>query len=230
MNELRRATIAAVLPYAVWMVLMFGLEPTAVNYALRTGLTAAALSVVAPLSLAPFTPWCRFRQGKPVPQLLWGVLVGLVVCFLWIWPEQFAGYRDFNVLGFLGFGAPAVEETSPYAPETCGWALTWTKLVGSAFIIAPVEELFFRSLLYRWLQKGDWTKVDLAKFDLSAFVWMVGIFALEHHTRLAAGAMAGALYGFLAIRKGLGSAVIAHVVTNLVLGLYVIRYGQWGFW
>ena len=59
---------------------------------------------------------------------------------------------------------------------------------------------------------------------------MVGLFALEHHTRLAAGAMAGAFYGWLAIRKGVGSAVIAHVTTNLLLGLYVILKGQWGFW
>ena len=45
-----------------------------------------------------------------------------------------------------------------------------------------------------------------------------------------AGAMAGAFYGLVAIRQGVGAAVVAHVVTNLLLGLYVIHTGQWGFW
>ena len=80
------------------------------------------------------------------------------------------------------------------------------------------------------LQRSDWTKVDPARFDLSAFLWMVSLFALEHHTRLAAGAMAGAVYGLVAIRRGIGAAVVAHVVTNLLLGLYVIHTGQWNFW
>ena len=42
--------------------------------------------------------------------------------------------------------------------------------------------------------------------------------------------MAGAVYGLLAIRKGLASAIIAHVVTNLTLAIYVIRLSAWSFW
>lgn len=225
-----KATLAAVLPYGVWMALLCGLEATAGGYAVRSALTTVALSVALLFGRTAFRPWHAERNGGPVQTALWGVLVGAVVCFLWIWPERFAWYRDFNVLGFLGFGSPSVEEASPYDPAVCGWTLTWIRLAGSAFVIAPAEELFFRSFLYRWLQKGDWTKVALSRFDLSAFVWMVALFALGHHTRLAAGAMAGVAYGFLAIRKGLGAAVVAHMTTNLVLGLYVIRNGLWGFW
>ena len=140
-------------------------------------------------------------------------------------------YRDFSLLGALGLaGQAASPGQSPYDPAVCGWTLTWVRLAGSAFVIAPVEELFFRSFLYRWLQKGDWTKVPLSRFDLAAFLWTAGVFALEHHTRLAAGAMAGAAYGLLAVRRGLGAAIVAHVVTNLALGLYVVQTGEWGFW
>ena len=63
-----------------------------------------------------------------------------------------------------------------------------------------------------------------------AFLWMVGVFALEHHTRIGVGAMAGAAYGLLAVRRGLGTAIVAHAATNLALGLYVIHTGEWGFW
>ena len=47
---------------------------------------------------------------------------------------------------------------------------------------------------------------------------------------VALAAMAGAAYGALAIRKGLGAAVTAHVTTNLALAVYVIARGEWALW
>ncbi len=203
---------------------MFALPATAEAYALRTALTLLAL-------LASFFLSRTYTKGSDPFVYVWGLGVGVIVCVLWILPEYWSSYREFSLIGFIGLtGGAATSEPSPYEPATCGWTLTWVKLIGSAFVIAPVEELFFRSFLYRWLQKGDWTRVDLKHFDWSAFLWMVGLFALEHHTRLAAGAMAGAFYGYLAIRRGIGAAILAHIVTNLLLGLYVIYRGAWGFW
>lgn len=224
-----RFTQAAVLPYVVWMALLFSLPATAGTYALRTALTAFLLVASLWGAGGVFRPWSFVRTSA---SWFWGLLIGLVVCFLWIFPEQFAWYRETSLLGLVGLAGPVGADPgpSPYEPAVCGWTLTWVKLFGSAFIIAPVEELFFRSFLYRWLQRSDWTAVDPRRFDWSAFLWMVGLFALEHHTRLAAGAMAGAFYGWLAIRKGLGSAILAHMTTNLVLGLYVIYRQQWLFW
>ena len=114
-------------------------------------------------------------------------------------------------------------------PAVCGWTLTIVKLIGSAFVIAPVEEVFFRSFLYRRLQARDFRAVPLSRFDLSSFLWMVFLFTLEHDRPVVA-ALAGAAYGLLAIRFGLGSAIVAHVVTNLALGLHVICRGEWWFW
>ena len=58
---------------------------------------------------------------------------------------------------------------------------------------------------------------------------MVFLFTLEHDRPLAA-ALAGALYGFAAIRWGLASAIAAHVTTNLLLALHVIFSNSWAFW
>ena len=171
-----------------------------------------------------------YRDWTVREALLPGLLAGLVVGALWIVPEQFAWYRETSLMKFLGLAPAVADAASPYDPATCGWPLTLVRLAGSAFVIAPVEEIFFRSFLYRALQSRDWTKVPLNRFDMSAFLWMVGLFALEHDTRLAAGAMAGAFYGLLAIRRGLGAAIVAHVTTNLALGVFVIVTKQWGFW
>ena len=161
-------------------------------------------------------------------RLLGGLLAGILVTVLWIVPEISPFYRTWFCWP-IGSLPAAPDGPSPYDPAVCGWALTIAKLVGSAFVIAPVEEVFFRSFIYRWLQQRDFRAVPLSRFDLSAFLWTVFLFTLEHDRPLAA-ALAGAVYGFVAIRWGLASAILAHVTTNLLLALHVIFRGAWAFW
>ena len=222
-------------PFVTWIALQMVLPATAGAYAVRT--VATALVGV----------WClwnvRSRSGKSAAspnaahlgeaalsplRLFLGLLVGIVVTVLWIAPECATFYRTWFCWP-IGSLPPAPTAPSPYEPAVCGWALTITKLIGSALVIAPVEEVFFRSFLYRWLQKRDFLSIPLSRFNLSAFLWMVFLFTLEHDRPLAA-AMAGAAYGFAAIRFGLASAIVAHVTTNLLLALYVIHQNAWTFW
>ena len=222
-------------PFAAWILLQTVLPATAWAYAVRTVATAL------------MGAWClwegRSRSGKSAAspntahlgeaalsplRLVIGLLVGVLVTVLWIAPECSTFYRTWFCwpLGSLPASSSA---PSPYEPAVCGWTLTTVKLIGSAFVIAPVEEVFFRSFLYRWLQKRDFRAVPLSRFNLSAFLWMVFLFTLEHDRPLAA-AIAGALYGLAAIRFGLASAIAAHVATNLLLALYVIHQNAWAFW
>ena len=216
-------------PFATWIALQTALPATAWAYAVR----AAATALVGVFCL---------RQGGPRPvaaaplgeaalsplRLFIGILIGVLVTALWIAPEFSTFYRTWFCwpIGSLPTASPA---PSPYEPAVCGWTLTITKLIGSAFVIAPVEEVFFRSFLYRWLQKRDFLSVPLSRFNLSAFLWMVFLFTLEHDRPLAA-AVAGAAYGLAAVRFGLASAIVAHVATNLLLAIYVIHQGAWAFW
>jgi hypothetical protein len=56
------------------------------------------------------------------------------------------------------------------------------------------------------------------------------IFGLVHYEWLA-GILCGLVYQWLVIRKGrLGDAMTAHALTNLLLGLWVVWRGAWGFW
>jgi CAAX prenyl protease-like protein len=55
-------------------------------------------------------------------------------------------------------------------------------------------------------------------------------FALEHHLWFA-GLLAGVAYGWLYIRAGnLWVPVVAHTITNGLLGVWVLHTGHWEFW
>ena len=132
-----------------------------------------------------------------------GVGAGLAVFVVWIAPEM-----------WLGVGTPVTAAESPYSPLNCGWGLALAKLAASAFVIPVAEELFFR----KWL------------VDFAGFWWMVALFAVEHGERWYLGAAAGVAYGLVAKRFGLRAAVVAHVFTNLCLGILVLHLGRWQFW
>ena len=222
MEKFRKASVFFILPFAAWMGLMFVLPATATAYAIRSAVTLGVGIVCLILwrQSGRATNVCGEPAKRPLSvgiQAAAGITVGVIVCALWIalpaWP----------------FPEPTAPDPSPYAPSVCGWMLTLAKLAGSAFVIAPVEELFFRSFLYRWLVDRNFLAVPLSRFDLSAFLWTILLFTLEHDRPVAA-AITGALYGLLAIKAGIGAAIAAHVTTNLLLGLHVIYHNAWQFW
>ena len=188
-------------PFAAWMTLMALLPATAWAYAARTGVVAAMLAAAAASS--------RFKvQSSKCGKwnnLLLGLVVGFLVFAIWILPEQFdwAWYRKWCIIG--EGGTQAVAEASA--------VMIAIRLLGSAFVISIAEELFFR----KWL------------IGFAGFWWTVALFAVEHDRWLVA-AICGVVYGWLYLRKGLGAAIVAHVTTNLVLGIWVLKTGQWQFW
>lgn len=211
-----------VAPFATWIALQMALPVTAWAYAVRTATTA--LVGIFCLGLVWRTRPPTWMGGRHACA---GLLAGFVVCVLWIAPEYAVWYQTWLT---LPFGVPPPPPTpSPYEPAVCGWVLTAVKLFGSAFVIAPAEEFFFRSYLYRRLQAHDFQAVEPTRFDGQAFLWTVLLFTLEHNRPVVA-ALAAAIYGLLAIRHGIGAAVLAHVVTNLALGLHVICRREWWFW
>ena len=198
-----RKSFWLIAPYATWMVLMAALPATATAYAVRTAVVALLL-LCACCFKGPRSSFLTSGRESASP-LLGGFLVGLAVFVIWILPEQFdiPLYRRFCIIG--EGGTQAVAEASA--------AMIAVRLVGSAFVISVAEELFFR----KWL------------IGFAGFWWMVGLFAIEHDRWLVA-AICGIAYGLLYLRRGLGAAIVAHVTTNLVLGLWVLKTGQWQFW
>jgi len=226
------AARAHAVPFIAWMLLMLVLSktelPSAVGYAMRTSLCVALL--------AWLRPW-RWYTGLRVANLPVAVLVGVVVCVVWILPEspwlsRFPALQEFCLRHLmLPFGKlPVVAEISAYAPDSCGWPLTIVRLLGSAVVIAVIEEFFWRGFLYRWLRDQDFVSLDLGAFDWKMLLLTSVLFGFEHQ-RWFVGILAGLAYGWLAIRtRDIWAVSLAHGITNLLLGLYVLKTGAYGFW
>jgi len=108
--------------------------------------------------------------------------------------------------------------------------LTLVRLAGSAFVIAIIEEFFWRGFLYRWLLGSPFLKFNLGTMHVGMF-WIVALlFGLEH-TRWMVGILAGVAYGYLVIRtRDIWAGCIAHITTNLLLGIYVLITRSYHFW
>lgn len=149
------------------------------------------------------------------------ILAGFVVLVLWIVPEGhypllLAGPAPFDPFGALS--------------RPAAWLWIAVRLFGAALLVPVVEEFFWRGFLIRWLVHLDFRAVALGTFTWYSFVATSVLFALEHD-RWLPGLLAGVAYNLLFYRtRSLRACILAHAVTNLGLGVYVLAAGQWRFW
>jgi CAAX prenyl protease-like protein len=184
-----------------------------------------ALQVVLPAALLAW--WWReygelARQTLPsVREWLLAVAAGVAVFFLWIALD--APWMQ------ISFGAAPPFDARD-ATGAIDWPLVAMRLAGAALLVPVMEELFWRSFLMRWIQHPVFERVAPAAVGLRAVVLATFMFMLAHTLWLAA-IVAGLAYAWLYIRTGkLWVAVIAHAVTNGVLGAWVVATGNWQFW
>ncbi len=151
------------------------------------------------------------------------VLVAVAVFVIWIAPQQ-----------FLGFGArhdgfnPDVFAENPAAY----WATVLLRFLRLVVIVPLVEEIFWRGFLLRYFVDEKFNLVPFGKFTWLSFAVVTVGFMLVHSTAdWPAALLTGALYNWVAYRtKSLGACVLAHALTNLLLGLWIMNTRQWGFW
>jgi len=105
-----------------------------------------------------------------------------------------------------------------------------TRIFGSTFIVPPLEEVFYRSFLYRYIANQNFLSVPFNKFLPLPFFATAIIFGLSHNEWLA-GILCGAAFQWLVLRKNrLGDAMTAHAITNFLLGVWIVWKHDWHFW
>lgn len=165
--------------------------------------------------------WPHYELKRP-KHPVWTILLGLVVLLIWISPQElFATPQRFN-----GFN-PTIFESAAGFYSAIG--LRFLRLV---IVVPLLEEIFWRGFLLRNLIDPVFERIPFGTFSWSSFSLVTVAFALAHWgPDFVPALITGALYNWVAYRtRSLSSCVLAHAVTNLGLGIYILATGQWGFW
>lgn len=227
--EHKDAWIPHVIPFVAWIFLMGILgEAAGWKYATRSAVCLALLLY--------FRPWRWYDriQWKHVPL---SIGVGVFVCAFWIlFESDFMArfeivHRMYMTIGTqMPWSLAAPLEQIVYSPDRVGWGLTIARLLGSAIVIAIIEEFFWRGWMYRWIVNEDFLSVDHGTLRWKSLLFMALMFSTIHH-RWVAAFVCGICYGLLYIRtRDIWAAATAHMVTNFLLGVYVLWSGKYEFW
>lgn len=149
--------------------------------------------------------------------------VALLALVLWIAPQAIFGFAP-RADGFN----PEVFSDQPAAY----WATVCLRFLRLVVVVPLVEEIFWRGFLLRYLINEKFSTVPVGSFSWLSFSAVTLGFGFAHaRADWIPALITGALYNCVAYRtKSLPSCVLAHALTNLLLGLWIMKTRQWGFW
>jgi CAAX prenyl protease-like protein len=149
--------------------------------------------------------------------------VGLVVFVIWVSPQMLFG-QPRRLEGF----DPMVFAGDPAAY----WMTVLARFARLVIVVPLIEEIFWRGFLQRYLIEERFETVPIGKYTHVSFWGVVlGFMFIHAPADYPAAAITGALYGWLTVKtKTMLAPIVAHAVTNLVLGIYIMKTAQWGFW
>jgi uncharacterized protein len=204
-------------------------------YLAKAVLAAAALALVL-----PHIPEIEWKASG------WSILVGIAVFALWIGLDGLypAADRLYSqnlcpLLAKIGLAKDCTPKSAtaawnPIAAFGAGSLASLVfivlRIVSATLLVPVIEEVFWRSFVYRYLSHRDFDREPLGRFRPVSFLLTSLFFGLEHREWLA-GILCGFAYQGLVVWKNrLGDAIVAHAITNFLLGVWVVWKGAWHFW
>jgi len=218
-----RASLARVLPFATYMAFIF-----IADMLTRILGEAVDLRWLYPTKIAAVIAvlWyfrreyeeLRISRYAPSSALL-PLVAGVLVLVLWV---------------NLDASWMKVGQGSGFDPRAADGSMQWgyvaMRIAGAALVVPVMEELFWRSFLMRWIEQAQFLTLSPSQVKLKGFVVSVILFGIEHDLWFA-GVVAGVVYSLLYIRSNnLWSPIVAHGVTNGLLGLWVVYTSNWSYW
>jgi CAAX prenyl protease-like protein len=220
--------IARALPFIIFVLLTSGQGVFGVASAYWLYLTKTFVGLWLVLEMWPLVPEMRWA-------FCWeAVVVGVAIFGVWIgisgeWTTQNSLWVK------IGISHPEAKPALVWDPLTqfgpgLGWIFVVVRILGSTLIVPPLEEVFYRSFLYRYIASQNFLSLPLNIFLPVPFVATAVIFGFSHNEWLA-GILCGAAFQWLVLRKNrLGDAMTAHAITNFLLGAWVVWKHAWNFW
>jgi membrane protease YdiL (CAAX protease family) len=233
-------TLIRVVPFAVFLFLTFTQEQFGVVGRYWIYLIKSVVGGVMIVALRAGLPEIRWRFS-------WAALVvGTGVFGVWVgfdsfYPRLHLVYPEYvcpalDRIGIVNECAAASTRTAWNPHEVFGRDsllsnfFVAVRILGSTIVVPPMEEMFYRSFVYRYLAKKDFLSVPLDRILPFPFLLTSVVFGFVHDEWLA-GIFCGLAYQGLVVWKGrLGDAIFAHAVTNCLLGIWVASRGAWHFW
>jgi CAAX prenyl protease-like protein len=169
-----------------------------------------------------FRSWRSYGFRAPAaPAFTLGIAIFVLI--LWISPQAFWGAPS----RAEGFDPTLFADNRLMQMVVVG--LRFLRLV---VVVPLLEEIFWRGFLMRYFVDPRFESVPFGTFDRKAFGLTALFFGLAHFgPDFPAALVTGLLYNWVACRtKSLSACVLAHAVTNLLLGVYIMATKQWGFW
>jgi uncharacterized protein len=212
-------------------------------YAARIALTLAAVVFV--------WPGCRkfpFRGTVPIvasakmglsPSAFgptWtAIAVGVIGGPLWIalampgWEQQYV----WPLLQKIGLGFVTGGDRSSFNPfdpanglsTTAAWTFLSVRFFGLVAIVPLIEEFFLRGFVMRFVMERDWWEVPFGKVNGLAIAVGTILPVLSHPEWIAAAVWFSMITWLMVRTRSLWDCIVAHAITNLILGIYVVARG-----
>jgi CAAX prenyl protease-like protein len=238
----RRPWLVFVLPFVVYM-LVGSLEPShsepggrllglaipysayPLLYTIKLALTLAAMAFALP----------GYRQFRRLPGIL-ALAIGAAGIVVWV---GLCKLSAIPILADVLAKIPGYSQRPGFDPLTelaaspaWAWTFLGIRFFGLVVVVPIVEEFFLRGFVMRLVVDADWWKVPFGQVNgavlIVSLLWPV----LTHQPGeyLAGIGWFGMVTWLMARTRNPWDCVAAHAVTNLLLGIYVVAWHDWGLW
>ena len=195
------------------------------------------LQTLATLACIAF--WWRNYTFRPLTarHAAWAVAVGVIGIILWLLPSWLVvhGYAgECKSLGFMSRDKDGFDPSLWADRPEFYWSVIILRFLRMTVAVAFAEELFWRGFLWRLISEPyrDFNQGAFGQWRWQALAGTVVMFAAAHWgPDVMVAAVWCLLVSWLYVRtRSVGACVIAHAVSNLILGIYIMVTKQWGLW
>lgn len=174
-----------------------------------------------------------------------GVVFWIALCHLRIEPkligpiDRFLGglipgadqqSPSIGLMSILGTGERSAFNPLAQLASEPFWAYAFlaVRFAGLALVVPVIEEFFLRGFLMRYVMHQNWWEVPFGSVNRTAVIVGTAIPMLMHPGELLAALVWFSMVTWLMVRtRNIWDCVIAHAVTNLLLGIYVVATDNW---
>ncbi|MGI9430168.1 MAG: CAAX prenyl protease-related protein [Bythopirellula sp.] len=206
-----------------------------------------ALTVIAMLLVWPGYRTFPLRvSGLSVVVGVVGVVLWILLCHLRLEPKVIGPIDEFlgsfipgleegdtpsiGLMALLGTGERSAFNPLEQLADTPTWAYVFLiiRFFGLAIVVPVIEEFFLRGFMMRYVMHEKWWQIPFGNVTRLAVIVGTAVPMLMHPGELLAALVWFSMVTWLMVRtKSIWDCVVAHGVTNFLLGVYVVWFDQW---